>query len=61
MKFPKNRKQYELDLLFAFDLGMTCGYGIEHSDISNEERNAMKKFMREHDFKYSFEELREGG
>lgn len=58
MTMPKNKKKLEQMLLIAFQEGMNAGYGIEHTDIINEERKANKRFMESRNFKYSYDELR---
>lgn len=35
---PKKRKDFEETLLNAFDMGMQCGYAVEHTELSNDER-----------------------
>ena len=58
MTMPKNKKELERMLLQVFQAGMNAGYGIEHTDIINEERKASKRFMKSQNFKYSYDELR---
>lgn len=57
MTMPKNKKELERTLLIAFQEGMNVGYGINHTDIVNEERKASEKFINERNFKYSYDEL----
>ncbi len=58
MTMPKNKKELEQLLLVVFQEGMNAGYGIEHTDIVNEERKASESFMKSQNFKYSYAELR---
>ena len=57
MTMPKNRKELERTLLITFQEGMNIGYGIDHTDIVNEERKASEEFMESRNFKYSYDEL----
>ena len=41
---PKNRKQFEDMLVNAFEMGITCGYGVEHEDLSNDENVFKNRF-----------------
>ena len=58
MTMPKNKKDLERTLLELSQEGMNAGYGIEHTDITNEERRASERFMKHRNFKYSYDELR---
>ena len=60
MTMPRNKKEYERDILLAYQAGMTDGYGLEHTDIYNEERTASEEFMKNRNFKYSYDELIKG-
>ena len=57
MKMPTKRIEYEWKLLWAYQAGMNDGYGIEHQDITNEERKAEERFIKEHSFKHSRDEI----
>ena len=57
MKMPTKRIEYEWRLLWAYQAGMNDGYAIEHQDIVNEERKAEEKFIKEHNFKHSRDEI----
>lgn len=57
---PKNKREYEMDLVNAYKAGLVDGYGIEHTDIENEERKSIKEYMKRYDFKYSYDELIKG-
>lgn len=35
---PKNRKDFEDILVNAFHMGMTCGYAVEHTELSDDEK-----------------------
>lgn len=35
---PRKRKDFEEMLMFAFDMGMQCGYTVEHTELSDDER-----------------------
>lgn len=35
---PRKRKDFEEMLVLAFDMGMQCGYAVEHTELSNDER-----------------------
>lgn len=35
---PKNRQQFENMLVNAFEIGMSCGYAVEHTNLSEDER-----------------------
>lgn len=37
-KMPKKRQDFEDILVLAFDIGMQCGYGVEHTEKSDDER-----------------------
>lgn len=50
-RMPKNRREYEFMLLNAFHTGMTAGYGIEHTNITEEENEAMIQFVKDRKFK----------
>lgn len=43
-KMPKNRREYEFYMLNAFMMGMNCGYAVEHTELSNEERIYRERF-----------------
>lgn len=47
MRMPRNKHQFESDLIYAFKAGMNAGYGIDHNDKTNEEIEAMRKFAFE--------------
>lgn len=57
---PKNKREYEMDLVNAYKAGLVDGYGIEHTDIENEERKSIKEYMKRYGFKYSYDELIKG-
>lgn len=42
MKITKD--EYEFNMLQAFREGMIVGYGIEHTNIEEEERRAVREF-----------------
>lgn len=52
-----SKKDYENDLLHAFQQGMVVGYGIDHTHLSVEEREASINYIQDKGFKYSYEEL----
>ena len=37
-RMPKNRKEFEKMLINAFDMGMECGYAVEHTEKSDDEK-----------------------
>lgn len=37
-KIPRKREDFEEMLVLAFCTGMTCGYGVEHTELTNDER-----------------------
>ena len=37
-KMPKKRKDFEEMLVLAFDMGMQCAYGVEHTEKGNDEK-----------------------
>ena len=49
-----------MDLVNAYKAGLVDGYGIEHTDIENEERKSIKEYMKRYGFKYSYDELIKG-
>ncbi len=57
MHMSKTRKEFEYMLLRAFDYGLTVGYGIEHTNLCEQEMEARKEFMKMRKFKYTLEEL----
>ena len=44
-RMPKTRKEYEEALLNAFDMGMRCGYAVEHTELSVEERILRERYL----------------
>lgn len=50
-KYPKNRDDFEFEVLLAFQAGMWRGYGIDHENIGEEEAEAMKEFALNNGFK----------
>lgn len=38
ISMPKNRKDFEDMLVNAFNTGMSCGYAVEHTELSDDER-----------------------
>lgn len=54
---PKTRKEFEFLLLNAFSTGMHDGYGVDHTDLYNEESKAIDDYLQRMDFKYSQQEL----
>ena len=43
-KMPKDRKRFEDMLVNAFDMGMTCGYGVEHTELAEDESVLRNRF-----------------
>lgn len=43
-RMPKNKKEFENSLVSAFCLGMQCGYSVEHTDLSNDEKVLENRF-----------------
>lgn len=46
---PRKRKDFEDMLVDAFVLGMSCGYGVEHTELSDDERiykNRYRAFLQ---------------
>ncbi len=41
---PRNRKDFEEMLVNAFDLGMSCAYGVEHTELSDDENVLRNRF-----------------
>lgn len=37
-RVPKRRDEFENSLVSAFCLGMQCGYSVEHTELSNDEK-----------------------
>lgn len=50
-KMPKTRYDYEFDLLQAFKIGMTMGYGVDHENIRESENEMMTEFAKNYKFK----------
>lgn len=50
-KMPKNKAEYEFDMLWAFSCGMENGYGVDHENIHESEQEAMKEFADRCGFK----------
>ena len=50
-RMPKTRKEYETDMILAFRAGMNAGYGIEHTNITEEENEAVVEFANSWNFK----------
>ena len=50
-RMPKTRKEFETDMILAFQAGMTAGYGIEHTNINEEENAAVIDFANRNGFK----------
>lgn len=50
-KIPKTRDDYEWDMIWAFNYGMQNGYGIEHTNIHEEEEKAIREFAERCGFK----------
>lgn len=48
---PKTRRDYEMDLLCAFKMGMVNGYAVDHEDIHNSENEAIMDFVKVNKFK----------
>ena len=57
---PRTRLEYERDLLLAYRTGMNAGYGIEHTDLTNEERKAEINFVETWHFVNKYEDLLKG-
>ena len=51
------KKSYERALLIAFQTGMVDGYGVEHTDLQNEEKRACEDYIKRMGFKYSYGDL----
>lgn len=45
------KDDYEIAMLLAFSAGMSAGYGIEHTNITEEEAMAIKDFAESRGFK----------
>jgi len=45
------RDAYERHVLAAFSAGMNAGYGIEHTNIEEEEKVAIEKYAEQQGFK----------
>lgn len=45
------RDQYEIAILSAFAAGMNAGYGIEHTEIREEEDAAIREYAKKKGFK----------
>lgn len=43
-RMPKRRDEFEDSLVSAFCLGMQCGYSVEHTDLSNDEKVLENRF-----------------
>lgn len=54
---PRTRLAFERDLLQAYRAGMNDGYGIEHTDIVNEEKKAEMDFIERRNFVNKYEDL----
>ena len=48
---PKTRKDFEIEVLAAFRLGMAYGYGVDHENIHESEDEAILDFVRIQGFK----------
>lgn len=57
MKMPKTKKQFEDYLIYAFDQGLNYGYGVKHTNITEEENNFRLEFAKES--KFSKETIKE--
>lgn len=51
MKMPKNKEEFEREMLWAFNCGMSAGYGVEHTNIDEEEDREIKEFAERYGFK----------
>jgi hypothetical protein len=51
LRVPKSKDEFEQQMLWAFSAGMSAGYAIEHTNITEEEANAIKAFAEENGFK----------
>ena len=51
MNMPKNIDEFEYRMLSDFSEGMSTGYGIEHTNIHEEEEEAIKEFAEYNGFK----------
>lgn len=45
------KDDYERALLLAFSAGLNAGYGIEHTNITEEEEKAIQEFAENEGFK----------
>lgn len=44
-KMPKNRKEFESALTSAFEIGMSCAYGVQHEYLRSDEEIYSKRFV----------------
>ena len=51
MRMPKTREEYETDMLSALKSGMNYGYAVEHTNIREDENNAILDYAKWNDFK----------
>jgi len=51
MRMPKNKDEFEQQILSAFSAGMNAGYGVEHTDIHEEEAAAIKEYAERRGFR----------
>lgn len=54
---PRTRLEFERKLLLVYRDGMNDGYGIEHTDIVNEEKKAEMDFIERWNFVNKYEDL----
>ena len=57
ISMPKTRLSFERLLLQAYRAGMNDGYGIEHTDIYNEEIRAERAFVARWGFKNRYDDV----
>ena len=55
---PRNRKEFETQLLQAFRAGMNAGYGVDHTDKYNEEIRAERSFVFKWGFVNKYEDVK---
>lgn len=52
INMPRNRRDFEYDMVHAFKAGMVAGYRVEHTNISEDERAAVNDFAERHGLKF---------
>ena len=51
VNMPKNKEDFERKMLWAFHCGMNAGYGVEHTNIHEDEDREIREFAERYGFK----------